>query len=72
MGLFITVSIDEKACLGIRACGNCLEKCPVSIFKEGKGLPMIDTDNEDECTLCNLCIDACEPDCIVVKKEYES
>ncbi len=71
MGLFITVSIDENACLGTSACGNCLAKCPVSIFKEEKRVPSIEVDNEDECTLCNLCIDGCEPNCILIKKEYE-
>ena len=70
MGLFITVSIDEYDCLGLSACGNCLGKCPVSIFTKGKDVPVIDLENEDECTLCNLCIDACEPDCIKIKKEY--
>lgn len=71
MGLFITVSIDKDACLGKIACGKCIARCPVSIFKEEE-VPSVDVENEDECTLCNLCIEACEPDCILIKKEYES
>jgi NAD-dependent dihydropyrimidine dehydrogenase PreA subunit len=34
-------------------------------------LPTIDGENEDECTLCNLCIDDCKPNCILITKEYE-
>ncbi len=72
MGLFITVSIDENMCLGTSSCAKCLTVCPVSIFKEEKKVPSVDPDNEDECTLCNLCIDVCEPKCIMINKEYES
>ena len=71
MGLFITVSIEKNTCLGLDACGNCIGKCPVNIFAKGEALPTIDGKNEDECTLCHLCIDVCEPDCILIKKEYE-
>jgi ferredoxin len=71
MGLFITASIEDRACLGIDACGICIRKCPVNIFTKKEALPTIDSENEDECTLCNLCIEACEPACIRLKKEYE-
>lgn len=71
MGEFISVSINETDCLGISACGSCINKCPVNIFVKGEELPGIDDENEDECTLCNLCLDVCEPDCIVINKEYE-
>ena len=71
MGLFITVSIEESDCLGINTCGSCLDKCPVNIFTKGKVMPVVDVDNEDECTLCNLCLDVCKPKCIVIKREYE-
>jgi NAD-dependent dihydropyrimidine dehydrogenase PreA subunit len=71
MGLFITVSIAERACLGLDACGSCITKCPVNIFAKGGSLPTVDGENEDECTLCNLCIDVCNPNCILIKKEYE-
>lgn len=70
MGLFITVLIEENDCLGVDACGSCLDKCPVNIFAQGEAVPAIDGENEDECTLCNLCIDVCSPKCIVIKKEY--
>ena len=71
MGEFITVSIKESICLGLDACGSCISKCPVNIFVQAEALPTIDDENEDECTLCNLCLDVCAPDCIVINKEYE-
>ncbi len=70
MGLFINVEIDEKTCVGIQQCGQCVTVCPVSIFQRKDEIPEIDSDNEDECTLCNLCINACTPRSIAIIKRY--
>lgn len=72
MGLFITAAIDEGKCLGLDTCGKCLAACPVNVFKKGKQIPTVDPENEDECTLCDLCLDVCKPDCIQITKEYEA
>jgi NAD-dependent dihydropyrimidine dehydrogenase PreA subunit len=43
----------------------------VNIFgKEGDN-PSVIEDNEDECTLCDLCIQACIPKAITIRKLYE-
>jgi NAD-dependent dihydropyrimidine dehydrogenase PreA subunit len=49
-----------------------IESCPVKIFKAGAGnnSVAIVEDNLDECTLCDLCTQAC-PDGIKVIKLYE-
>ena len=73
MGLFITIKIDEQTCTGPVTCGRCLSVCPVNIFKAGRtiAIPEIEEENEDECTLCDLCIEACSPRSITILKEYE-
>ena len=71
MGMFITVEIDVQTCAGIKACGRCLSVCPVNIYTEDGKIAVVDTRNEDECTLCDLCVGVCEPGAIVIKKEYE-
>ena len=71
MSLFINVEIDVERCLGISRCGKCLKVCPVQIFGNGEAYPVSIAENEDECTLCDLCLDVCEPDAIKVCKLYD-
>ena len=71
MSEFIKVEIDLSGCVGIDECGGCVRVCPVNIFeKEGEN-PFVVEDNEDECTLCDLCIQACTPRAIRIRKLYE-
>ena len=71
MSEFIKIEIDSKKCTGIQKCGQCLKVCPVDIFKQKDDLPIIVENEEDECTLCELCLQACQPDAIVIHKLYE-
>ena len=71
MGLFIKLEIDLERCAGIAGCGKCLKVCPVQIFGKGDEFPLSIAENEDECTLCDLCLDICEPDAVKVCKLYE-
>ena len=50
-----------------------VEVCPVNIYKLGKSDNTVETieDNLDECTLCDLCMQA-SPDGVKVVKLYES
>ena len=52
-----TIEIDNKACDGG---GSCVEACPKNILKL-KGKKIVVQDNYEDCTLCNACIEACEP-----------
>ena len=71
MSEFINVEIDFPRCVGITQCGGCVKVCPVNIFgKEGDN-PFVIKDNEDECTLCELCTQACTPKVITIKKLYD-
>jgi NAD-dependent dihydropyrimidine dehydrogenase PreA subunit len=71
MGEFIRVEIDLKRCLGLEKCGKCVRVCPVNIFTSRNDTPEVVGANEDECTLCDLCIQACGVDAISVRKLYE-
>lgn len=70
MGLFIELGISRERCLGIDKCGQCLEVCPVSVFYNDSGNLKTDPENEDECTLCNLCLQKCQPSALSIIKKY--
>lgn len=71
MGEFIKAKIDFNKCLGVQECGGCIRVCPVNIFGKKENSPEIITANEDECTLCELCLEACVPGAIAILKLYE-
>jgi ferredoxin len=71
VGEFIRLDIDFDRCLGIERCGKCIQVCPVSIFTSNDDYPRRLEAEEDECTLCNLCLQGCEVDAISIQKLYE-
>jgi NAD-dependent dihydropyrimidine dehydrogenase PreA subunit len=71
MGVFIQVKIDEKKCLGPEKSGACVRICPVGIFDNKRDKVVIREENEDECILCNLCLDKCPSGAITIGKTYE-
>jgi len=71
MGEFIQVKVDFTKCIGIKECGKCVQVCPVGIFGKKEDTPEIIEPNEDECTLCGLCLDACKPVAVSIIKLYE-
>ncbi len=71
MGIFIRLEIDEQTCLGVKACGLCIKTCPVKIFEKQDDRPVSVEENEDECTLCTLCLTECTPKAIRLLKLYE-
>jgi NAD-dependent dihydropyrimidine dehydrogenase PreA subunit len=72
MGLFIRVDVDAGVVGKTDGLSKKLvELCPVKIFAaDGGSNVKIVEDNVDECTLCDLCTQAC-PDGIKVVKLYE-
>jgi NAD-dependent dihydropyrimidine dehydrogenase PreA subunit len=71
MSEFIQVVITQDKCTGIGACGKCVQVCPVNIFGAEADRPFIVEENQDECTLCDLCLEECTPDAVVIRKLYE-
>ena len=71
MSEFINIEIDMQKCVGINKCGQCVQVCPVNIFDKKGENPVIVEQNEDECILCELCLQECTPNAIVIHKLYE-
>jgi NAD-dependent dihydropyrimidine dehydrogenase PreA subunit len=74
MAMFIRVDVNDAV---VRKTAGLAKKlvdvCPVNIFKAGAGensVAVVD-DNVDECTLCDLCMQA-SPEGVKVTKLYES
>jgi NAD-dependent dihydropyrimidine dehydrogenase PreA subunit len=72
MGEFIKIKIDPQRCVGIDDCGGCIRVCPVNIFIKNNKMPAAVEENEDECTLCDLCMEACDPCAIIIQKLYDN
>ncbi|MDA1061464.1 MAG: hypothetical protein O2895_00885 [Chloroflexi bacterium] len=71
MAMFIRVDIDGSVQQDADLCARLVEVCPVDIFAapDGGGVATVEA-NLDECTLCDLCIDAAG-DKVRVVKLYE-
>jgi NAD-dependent dihydropyrimidine dehydrogenase PreA subunit len=71
MAMFIRVEIDDSIQRDTKLCARLVEVCPVDIFAapDGGGVATVEA-NLDECTLCDLCIDAAG-DAVRVVKLYE-
>lgn len=74
MAMFIRVDVKQdlvKKTPGLAA--KLVEVCPVKIFRAGREEGTVDLveDNLDECTLCDLCMQA-SPDGVKVVKLYEN
>jgi ferredoxin-like protein FixX len=70
-GMFINVEVDAAAAKDAAVAKKLTEVCPVNIFAQQKdGTLRIVDENLDECTLCELCLQAF-PGKVKVKKLYE-
>lgn len=69
--MFIRVDIADSVQDDPAVCRQLVEVCPVDIFAlDDAGKVHTVEDNLDECTLCDLCIDATQPGQIDVVKLY--
>ena len=72
-GMFIDVQVDPKVAADAALAKKLTEICPVNIFAQEKdGRLRLVEENLDECTLCDLCIQAAPPGTVRVIKLYES
>ncbi len=72
MPLFVHVEVDPEAAKTPDVVKKLVEVCPVNIFgQKADGALEIVEANEDECTLCELCLDAAAPGAVRVIKLYE-
>ncbi|MBI2875766.1 MAG: ferredoxin [Candidatus Tectomicrobia bacterium] len=68
MGIFISVCRESASCHP--GCNTCYELCPVDLFSRQGEEIVIREENEDECTLCDLCTDGCPEKLITIVKHY--
>lgn len=73
MGMFIQVLVTEERCRAGQPCTACVDTCPVNIFAwpEGASIAQVVPEAEDECILCDLCLEKCPTDAIMIRKLYE-
>jgi ferredoxin-like protein FixX len=72
-GMFIDVEVAPTVAADAALAKKLVEVCPVNIFKQAAdGRLEIVQDNLDECTLCDLCVQAAPPGTVRVVKLYES
>ena len=70
-GLFIDVQVSAEAAVDAGVARKLAEACPVDIFEASDRGVRIVEENLDECTLCDLCIEAAPPGSVRVVKLYE-
>ena len=70
MSLFIAVNLDLTRCRAGQPCAACVTACPVTIFESRGDLAAVIGVNEDECMLCDLCLERCPTDAIAIHKIY--
>jgi NAD-dependent dihydropyrimidine dehydrogenase PreA subunit len=70
-GLFIDVQVAEDVAKDAELAAKLEEVCPVSIFEASDAGVTIVEENLDECTLCDLCLEAAPDGKVRVVKLYE-
>ena len=70
-GLFIDVKVSSAHANDLALAKKLEEACPVDIFEATDAGVRIVQENLDECTLCDLCIQAAPQGAIRVVKLYE-
>ena len=70
-GLFIDVQVADDVAKDIALAKKLEEACPVDIFLASDAGVKIVEANLDECTLCDLCIQAAPEGVVRVVKLYE-
>ena len=70
--MFVHIEIDADAAADTELAKKLTEVCPVNIFEvDAAAKAAIVEDNEDECVLCDLCVQAAPAGKVRVIKLYE-
>jgi len=71
-GLFIDVEVDPSVAKDPALARKLVEACPVDIYAANPdGTLAVVEANLDECTLCDLCVQAAPPGTVRIVKLYE-
>jgi NAD-dependent dihydropyrimidine dehydrogenase PreA subunit len=72
MPMFVHLEVDPDAAADRELAKTLVEVCPVNIFELADGgSACVVEENEDECVLCDLCVEAAPPGKVRVVKLYE-
>ncbi len=72
MPMFVHLEIDPAAAADTELAKKLVEVCPVNIFEQDPaGKCIVVEENEDECVLCDLCVQAAPSGQVRVVKLYE-
>ena len=72
MALFIAIEVDPKVARDAAVVKKLVEACPVDIFgANADGSLALVEENLDECTLCDLCVQAAPQGSVQVRKLYD-
>ena len=70
-GLFIDVIVSAEAAADGAIVAKLVEVCPVDVFESTDGALAIANGDLDECTLCDLCVEAAPAGAVKIVKLYE-
>ena len=69
--MFIRVEVDPEAAADRELAKKLVEVCPVNIFDlDADGKAVVVAENEDECVLCDLCVQAAPAGQVRIVKLY--
>jgi len=69
--VFIELQVIEERCVREPGCRECVQSCPVDIFaRQDQGPALVIEENQDECILCDLCLERCPVQAVVLRKLY--
>ena len=72
MPMFVHLEVDPAAASDTELAKKLVEVCPVNIFEQdADGRCVVVEENEDECVLCDLCVQAAPAGQVRVIKLYE-
>ena len=72
MPMFVHLEVDPDVAADAELAKELVEVCPVNIFAlDTDGKAVVVEENEDECVLCDLCVQAAPPGKVRVVKLYE-